>query len=411
MAKREDGKGLLWGASGPPATSAVSHTSGPARNAGTRHSQGCASAGSSHPQSVRTEDETQVVTREIVCCLQMGPNAYYYLTPVGDYPAVDRLWIVRSSQLTRGDIPKARYILVPARWKPLRFVQMLWHALRLGRRREVKAFVSFNPIPYGLIQLLAASLYRKPIHFGFVGSDWYRHGCAWYAPLLRPFFRRGDFVTATGPRMRQQMIGFGLDADKIAILPHAIDLEHYPVADPEAATYTCIFVGQLIRRKRVDLILSAFAIVRAQHPYSRLCIVGDGPLREVLEAQAVELGIADAVDFVGFVSDVQPFLARSRIDVIASDMEGMPFALIEGMVSGLVPISTRVGTIEDWITDGENGLLVPVGDAAALAKRICHLLDDDALFERLRAKVLQSRDLFSMEHAMRVWDGWLRTLW
>ena len=340
----------------------------------------------------------------------MGANAYYYLAPIGSHPGVDRLWIVRSEKIGRGEIPNGAYILLPTTYKPWRFVQMLWHALRLGRRPAVGAFISINPFPYGVIQMIAATMYGKPIHFGFVGSDWYRHVRNWYGPMLRPFLRRADFITATGPAMRREMIAYGLDPQKIAILPHAIDLENYPVAEPEMATYDFIFVGHLIRRKRVDLILAAFAGVLEKHPDARLCIVGDGPLRAELEAQAGALGIGHAVDFAGFVKNVQPFLARSRIDIIASDMEGMPFSLIEGMASGLVPVSTPVGTIEDWIVDGGTGLLFPTGDAEALARQLLRLLDEPGLYGRLRENVLAMREQFSFAHATAVWNVWFSRL-
>ena len=340
----------------------------------------------------------------------MGPNAYYYLVPLGAHPSVSRLWIVRPSPITRGPIQNAEFILLPTRFRLVRFLQMLWHALRLGRRKEVAGFVSFNPIPYGLIQLVAATIFGKPIHFGFVGSDWYRHAQSRYGRLLRPFFRRADFITATGTKMRQEMINFGLDPKRIRILPHSIDVENYPINEPRQAQYSCVFVGYLLPLKRVEDILRAFALVVQRLPGSKLCIVGDGPLRNELEALARELGIEAQVDFVGFVHQVQEFLVAAKIIVIASHREGMPFALIEGMVSGLVPVSTPVGTIEEFVIDGENGLLFPVGNPEDLAQRILMLLEDPALYDALRDEALKSRERFSFEAAREVWDAWLSRL-
>ncbi len=347
---------------------------------------------------------------ELVCCLVLGPNAYNHLAPIGEHSSVSRLWIVRPNIIERGQILNAEYLLVSDKLTLWRLVQMLWASLRIGRRKEVKAFISFNPFPYGLIQLPAAVLFKKPIHFGFIGTDWYRHAMGRLGWLLRPLIRRADFVTVTGSRMRRQMIDYGIEEERITILPHAIDVDNYQVNEPASVTYTCIFVGQLIERKRVDIILSAFARVVDDHPEARLCIVGEGPQSQQLQGLALDLGIENSVDFVGFQPNVQLYVVNSKIMVMASDREGLPFAMIEGMCSGLVPVTTPVGTIEDLITDGENGLLFNQGDVDGMTDSICRLLDDPALYNRLRANALQLRDDYGFAAATAVWDSWLNSL-
>ena len=348
---------------------------------------------------------------EIVCCMSSHDSStYHHITPIARHPLVSRVWIVRPRKSQYGEIPKSEYVLTPSRFKPWRFVQMARACLRLGHRNEVRAFVSFNPIPYGLIALLAAQWHKKPIHLGFFGSDWNRYTKGRWGRWLLPVFRSAAFVTAPGESMRQEMLERGFSAEQVAVLPHTVDLERYPVADPAAARYTCVFVGELIHLKRVDLILQAIAEVRKEHPETRLCIVGDGPLTATLQNLAVQLGIAEAVDFVGWVSYVQPYLADSRIVLIASENEGFPHALVEGMCCGLVPVSTPVGKITDVIVDGENGLLFPKNDAAALAACIQRLIDEPELYERLRAKVLELRQSFSYESTTAVWHRWLTNL-
>ena len=347
---------------------------------------------------------------ELVCCLVLGPNAYNHLAPIGEHSSVSRLWIVRPNIIERGQILNAEYLLVSDKLTLWRLVQMLWASLRIGRRREVKAFISFNPFPYGLIQLPAAILFQKPIHFGFAGTDWYRHAMGRLGWLLRPLIRKADFVTVTGTRMRRQMIDFGIEEDRIAILPHAIDVDNYPVNTPDEATYSCIFIGRLIDIKRVDLILKAFSQVLDSHTAARLCIMGEGPLSQSLQELARDLGIENSVDFVGYQTNIQPFVTNSKIMVMASDREGLPFAIIEGMCSGLVPVTTPAGTIEDLITDGGNGLLFAQGDVDSMADSICRLLDDPALYNRLRANALQLRDDYGFAAATAVWDSWLNSL-
>jgi len=347
---------------------------------------------------------------EIACCLQMKDSqVVHYLTPLALHPDVSRLHILRTHASTHGAIPKSDYITVP-RPRPARWLRMLKEGSRLAQSDAVRAFVSFNPFPYGLIACAAARRAGVPVHLGFMGTDWYRHMKSPLRVLLRPAVRRADFITATGEGMRSDMIGSGLDPKRIAVLPHAIDLEQFPIADPDQVDYTCVFVGRLTAVKRVDLILHAFAALGSRHAETRLCIVGDGPLKAQLEALADQLRIRDRVDFTGFSNRVQDFLSRSLINIIASDYEGFPFALVEGTACGLVPVCTPVGTIPDFVQDGENGLLFPAGDAPALATCIERLLDDRTLYLRLRERLLEMREAFSYDRATAIWDPWVRTL-
>ncbi|MHC5059694.1 MAG: glycosyltransferase [Planctomycetota bacterium] len=346
---------------------------------------------------------------EVVCCVALNdPAARNHLLPIAQHPSVTRLWIVRHKEIDLGQIPKAEYVLVKTRFKLWRFVQMIWVCLRLGRKEQVKAFVSFNPIPYGLFSFIAARLYRKKIHFGFIGSDWNIYVKKKWGRFLLPILRKADLITVTGKAMREEMIQYRFKSQNVRVLPHGTDLEKFSVADIDNPRYSCIFVGRLIELKRVNVILQAWAEIIKSHPQARLCIAGDGPAKFELVHEADQLGIAKKVDFVGNVSDVQSYLAVSKILVMASRHEGFPFALIEGICCGLVPISTPVGSIPDTIIDGENGLLFPVDDVSDLAKCIKLLLDDDRMYERLRKNVLELRPQFSHENVAGVWDTWFK---
>lgn len=348
---------------------------------------------------------------EVACCIGMEDSqVYHHLLPIALHPGVSRVWIVRSHEAAYGAIPGAAYRLVPAGFKPWRWWRMWRECLALARRAEVKAFVSFNPFPYGLIGSWAARRYGKQYHFGFVGTDWYTH---MYGPLRRYLLgqaRGAHFITATGEGMRAEMGAAGLDTSRVRALPHSVDLDHYPVADPAQADYTFIYVGKLVERKRVDVILKALARVLETVPGQRLCVVGEGPRRASLEDLAQTLGVAEHVDFVGFRRNVVDYYRRAKVDLIASTEEGFPFSLVEGICCGLVPVSTPVGTVTDFVRDGDNGIIVPVDDVAAMAEAMTRLAGDVAELGRMRQNVLGMRNDFSYAAATKVWDGWLQSL-
>lgn len=334
---------------------------------------------------------------------------YNYLMPVAIHPELSKLWIVRYARPHK--TPRnSEFVIAESRFRPVRWMKYLWHCVRLGRRREVLAFVNFNPLPYGLIALLAGRICGKPVHLGFIGSDWFKnakHG--WGRPFV-PLLRRADFFTATGDEMRREMIEWGFDPERIRVLIHAIDLEAFEVGDPDRAEFDFTFVGRLIPLKRVDTILDAFAEVAKTRPEARLCIVGGGPLEEELRQRAANHGLGESVTFAGQVQDVPAWLARSRSLIIASEHEGFPFVIVEAMCSGLVPVSTPVGTVGDVVEDDENGLYFPVGDSGALARVMERLLDDPELRRRLRAEALKMRERFSYDVALRVWTDWFGEL-
>lgn len=146
-------------------------------------------------------------------------------------------------------------------------------------------------------------------------------------------------------------------------------------------SFSVCATGSLRHVKRYDLLLDAFSRVKA--PLT-LHIYGDGALREKLKAQAKDLGISDRVVFEGNCADVASKLTTHRIFVLSSDHEGMPNGLLEALACGCACVSTDCDFgPSELIRNGENGVLVPCGDAQALADALETLANDAVLAERL----------------------------
>ncbi|MCB9777868.1 MAG: glycosyltransferase [Alphaproteobacteria bacterium] len=345
---------------------------------------------------------------ELICCVALGDaQVYHHLMPLAEHPLVERIWLVRTHLPRTGPLPRTSLVPVP-RSRRLRFPAMQAQVLRLARRPAVRGMVSFNPFPYGLFGLPPALLGALRLHMGLIGSDWYRDAQGPAGPALRRTLRRADLVTVSGPLMQAAVVASGVPADRVAVLPHSIDVDRFATDLPRQVDF--VFVGQLIERKRVDRILDAFARVAVDHPHARLRIVGRGPLKDALRDRAARLGVAERVEFVGYVDDVAPLLGTGRVFVMASEMEGLPFALIEAQCSGLVPISTPAGTIADHVHDGVDGFIVPGGAPADLAARMGALLDDPDRLADMRRATLQVREGYRHAAAAAVWTPWLERL-
>jgi glycosyltransferase involved in cell wall biosynthesis len=165
--------------------------------------------------------------------------------------------------------------------------------------------------------------------------------------------------------------------ERLAELRRRLDL---PAGAPVVGT-----VAVLRLQKRLDLWLEAARRVLAARPETRFLVVGDGPLRGGLEAEAARLGIAPAVRFAGLQEDVPSFLALLDLFLMSSEFEGLPLALLEAMAAGVAVVATAVGGIPEVLGRDGAGVLVPFGDPAALADAVLALLADPPRRERLAA--------------------------
>ena len=138
------------------------------------------------------------------------------------------------------------------------------------------------------------------------------------------------------------------------------------------------FIGRLVQAKAPAVFVGAVAEARRRLPSLKALIVGDGPLRQDLEAQVRRLGLEHAVVFTGVRRDVSDLLAGMDALVFSSEREGLSMAMLEAMAAGVPVVATRVGGTPELIEDGVTGLLVESGNPLAVAERIVELLQDPA---------------------------------
>lgn len=159
-------------------------------------------------------------------------------------------------------------------------------------------------------------------------------------------------------------------------------------------------VGRLNEVKRQDLMVRAFARVRAQHANAWLLLVGDGPERSRLEHLANELGVFSRTLFTGYQSRTENFLSAMDVFALSSRHEGLPLALLEAWAAGLPVVASAVGGIPRVVEHGRTGLLFDNGDEAALADALARLLDQRQLAMELgtagKATVLSQYSLQRM---------------
>jgi glycosyltransferase involved in cell wall biosynthesis len=196
----------------------------------------------------------------------------------------------------------------------------------------------------------------------------------------------------------------GIPPDQVAVVPNGVDPRRF-VAAPDArhGSFTAVWLGWMAPVKRLDVLLEAVSAV----PRLRLRLIGGGPGERMIGSAIAARGLVDRVVMTGPVADPATLLAHADVFVMSSAAENCPLALLQAMACGLPVIATRVGGIPEIVRDGVEGLLVPPGDAPALAAALARTANDRpstrAMGSRARARVCER---FTMEHCV---DGLLDT--
>ncbi|MGA2284812.1 MAG: glycosyltransferase family 4 protein [Dehalococcoidia bacterium] len=201
--------------------------------------------------------------------------------------------------------------------------------------------------------------------------------------------RRADLVTSNNEFMSGRLREMGVPAEKLATIvfgPDAFFLEgpeSVNARQPEAGhTPTVISTRSLDSPLyNVDLILRAMALLRARIPTARLFVAGAGRLRPRLEALSRQLGLSDSVRFVGWLDPaaLRDAFASSEVYVSVPNSDGTSVATLSAMAAGCFPVVSDLPTQHEWIQDGVNGFLVPLGDPVGLAQRLGDALENAAL--------------------------------
>ena len=169
----------------------------------------------------------------------------------------------------------------------------------------------------------------------------------------------------------------------VRVVPNGVDPERFTgVRAAAAAPFTVGFVGTLKPWHGLDVLVEAFALLRAQVPDARLLVVGDGPGRGALEAMLAGRGLSAAARLTGAVEpgDVGRWLTQMHVGVApypaSADHYFSPLKVLEYSAAGLPVAGSRIGQMGALVEDGRTGLLCPPGDAAALARALAALARD-----------------------------------
>ena len=264
---------------------------------------------------------------------------------------------------------------------------------RLCRRRRYDIVHIHWPVPLALFGRVAQAACGARLVMTFYGAELrLMHS---FPPLLKWFVSwaatRADRVVAISTATANEVEGLANVAVEVIPYTSGVVAPSSDATRPTAAKpFTILFVGRLVERKGVVHLIDALATV-SDALQAHLVIVGDGPERNRLEQRAQQVGVADRVSFAGRISDAEltatyegagVFVLPSVRDV-RGDTEGLGVVLLDAMQVRVPVIGSDIGGITDIVIHEKTGLLVPPGDASALAAAIMRVAHDRALARRL----------------------------
>ena len=206
--------------------------------------------------------------------------------------------------------------------------------------------------------------------------------------LQRLVCRLAHAIAVNADAVKRRLIDEGYDASRVVVIENGIDTARFSGGSGSGRlrhelglsqdTPLVGVVSRLNKDKGITHFLKAAASLRGAWPDARWLLLGDGPDRAALEKEAIELGLANRALFLGFRTDVAEILPELSVSVLPSLSEALSNVVLESMAAERPVVVTRVGGLPEVVEDGVNGLLVPPGDAAALARGIDTLLRDPA---------------------------------
>jgi rhamnosyl/mannosyltransferase len=283
-------------------------------------------------------------------------------------------------------------------------------------RANADCLVLHEPNPLAGAALFAYTPSRRLVvwhHSDLLRPSW---APATYGRLQRALYRRAACVIVSSPPLASGSELVGL-ARRVAVIPFGIRIDRFSLLDARQRALAesirrrhagplVLFVGRLVYYKGLDVLVEAMAAAPGT-----LLLAGEGPLEDDIRRRAADRGVIDRVHFLGRVADADlpAYYDASDVFVLPSIAKTETFGVVqlEAMAAGRPVISTGLPTGVPWVNqDGVSGLVVPPGDAAALAAAIVRLGADAALRGGLGAGARRrAESLFSIDRMIDAFKG------
>jgi glycosyltransferase involved in cell wall biosynthesis len=295
-------------------------------------------------------------------------------------------------------LQRIKYLRTAVTW-PWYVVSLIWHVPRYDVLHVFSAsYLSFLLAPAPAV--LVGRLFRKKVILNYHSGEAEDHLRRWPRTAI-PILRRSDVLVVPSEYLVETLRKFGLGAMAIA---NVVETERFAFRPRRTLHPWFLSSRNLEPMYNVAGVLRAFAAIQAAVPDATLTIVGDGSERDVLERMTADLQLR-SVRFLGRVPQLSMPAIYDGSDIFlnASEIDNMPLSILEAFSAGLPVVTTDAGGIPYLVKDGETGLLVKMGDDAALAARAVRLLAEPELAEAIAARARAACSEYAWESVRGDW--------
>ncbi|WP_000850219.1 glycosyltransferase [Bacillus paranthracis] len=215
--------------------------------------------------------------------------------------------------------------------------------------------------------------------------------------LIKHLYRKADNIIAISNSVKDSLIEFGVNEEKIKVIYNPIDGKNGSVRKVKSDANRIITVGRLINSKDHINLLKAFVRVREKIPNATLEIVGKGELFDFIKEQISELGVSDSVQLTGWSSNPVENLRESDLFVLSSKFEGFGNVILEAMSVSLPIISTDCYGPSEILDNGKYGVLVPIEDDKKLGDSIIRMLSLENEYKQYSEMSMKRINDFNIE--------------
>lgn len=226
--------------------------------------------------------------------------------------------------------------------------------------------------------------------------------------LEKLVYRRAHGILVQTPTIQRFFDGRLKDRTHVIYNPVNIPASMVGAALKTPKQKKIVSVARLMPQKNHDILIRAFAEFQKDHKDYTLTIYGEGPLMENLKSLADSLGVGDKVYLPGPSKTVHHDILDAEMMCLVSTREGMSNAMIEAMCLGLPCICTKVSGAVDLITDGENGVLVDIGDVNGLVEKMNELADNGSHCQSIGNRASELYNILNKEKINQEWVSYLK---
>jgi glycosyltransferase involved in cell wall biosynthesis len=248
-------------------------------------------------------------------------------------------------------------------------------------------------LPNGFVSFLVAKMIRKPVAVGVIGGPveiqtYFPFKNIWKRVNLW-YLRRSDMVVTTGSKVSNYLIENGVRPERIFVIPGAADIDIFTPTEGKPRDIDLLFVGSFSPRKGPDRFIEIFSRLKTKYPQLKAVLLGDGILKKSAMEMIERCGLTDWVEMPGHVTNVSDYLKRSKIFLLPTKAEGLSFAMLEAMATGVVPVVSNVGDLSDAAKHNINALVIEkYDDIDGYVETIDSILADERKWQQLSQNAL-----------------------